>query len=625
MIRVLEDRVINKIAAGEVVERPASIVKELVENAIDAGATVLKVELKAGGRSLIRVSDNGKGMDRQDATLCIERHATSKIRSDEDLFSVETLGFRGEALPSIAAVGRFELLTKPHGEDAGTRVAVEGGRLVDLSDAGCPPGTDISVRSIFFNIPARRKFLRTAATELSHCIEAVARQVMCRPEIDVEVVHDGRTVLRSPERTSIAHRASDLLGPHGEALVPAEFSEGPLSVSALLSPVGVHRASGKGASYLYVNGRFVQDMVLRRAVREAYRGLVPKGRYPTVVMNVTVPADHVDVNVHPAKTEVRFRYAYDLTNAVGRGLRTGLEAHGIKKPVPNEARYRPRGDTGGRGSSSQGMLPLQSPQSELPSPGPNGIHRTPAETPASTGQTPPEPGAAAWPTPDTAATSMPDMSVQLDATDGTKLGQGDTRDLLPVERYADLRVLGQIANAYILCEGRGELVIIDQHAAHERVTLYTLMSDPERHLGTGQRALTPQVVELSAARAQALAAHTESLSRFGFEIEPFGGNGFAVKAVPAALASLDVAQLITDVADDIAEGGTGKPAEDVVERALATMACHSSIRAGQALSQYEMRALLSALDRVDFSVCAHGRPVSIRVSAAELERRFHRS
>ena len=624
MIRVLEDRVINKIAAGEVVERPASIVKELVENAIDAGATVLKVELKAGGRSLIRVSDDGKGMDRQDATLCIERHATSKIRSDEDLFSVNTLGFRGEALPSIAAVGRFELLTKPHGEDAGTRVAVEGGRLVDLSDAGCPPGTDISVRSIFFNIPARRKFLRTAATELSHCIEAVARQVMCRPEIDVEVLHDGRTVLRSPRRDSIAHRAADLLGPHGEALVPYDFSEGPLSVSALLSPVGVHRASSKGASYLYVNGRFVQDMVLRRAVREAYRGLVPKGRYPTVVLNVVVPPDHVDVNVHPAKTEVRFRYAYDLTDAVGRGLRAGLEAHGIKKPVPTEARYRPPTGPGRPSPSTQGLLPLN----PLKGRGSNPPPQQPPSDPATHKQSSQD----GWPTasrggapipaamsPDPSRSEPPEDIVQRPAPDG------ETRDLLPVDRYADLRVLGQIANAYILCEGRGELVIIDQHAAHERVTLHTLMTDPARHLGTGQRMLTPLVVELSAARAQALVAHLDALVRFGFEIEPFGGNGFAVKAVPATLANLDVGQLITDVADDIAEGGTGKPAEDVVEHALATKACHSSIRAGQALSQYEMRALLSALDRVDFSVCAHGRPVSIRVSAAELERRFHRS
>ena len=247
MIRVLEDRVINKIAAGEVVERPASVIKELVENAIDSGADVIRVEIKGGGRSLIRVTDNGCGMDRHDATLCLERHATSKIRTDEDLFSVNTLGFRGEALPSIAAVGRFELHTRKRGEEVGTRISVEGGRMVDLSDVGCPEGTDITLRSIFFNIPARRKFLRTAGTELSHCLEGVTRQMLCHPEIDIEVVHDGRTVLRGPSTDSLSERAANLLGPHGRALVEVDYREGPLRVEALVSPVGVHRASSRGA------------------------------------------------------------------------------------------------------------------------------------------------------------------------------------------------------------------------------------------------------------------------------------------------------------------------------------------------------------------------------------------
>lgn len=612
MIRVLEDRVINKIAAGEVVERPASIVKELVENAIDAGSSVIRVEVKAGGRSLIRVSDNGRGMDKQDATLCIERHATSKIRSDEDLFSVQTLGFRGEALPSIAAIGRFELLTRPHGEDEGTRVAVEGGRLVDLSAAGCPEGTDISLRSIFFNIPARRKFLRTAATELSHCIEAVTRQLLCRPGIDIEVVHDGRSIVRASATESPAERAAALLGPHGKALVPISFSEGPLKVTALVSPVGVHRASGRGASYLYVNGRYVQDMVLRRAVREAYRGLVPKGRFPTVVVNVEIPPDHVDVNVHPAKTEVRFRFAYDVTAAVGRGLRAGLEGHGIKKPVAIESRYQPSDVTS---RSTQPALPLTRPAGPMF----EGRPTRPATWPASS---PAEPGPMPAPAPSAPTGSTP-FSLPNDL--GAESNPADSRDLLPVPRFADLKVLGQLANTYILCEGAGELVVVDQHAAHERVMLHQLMKAPERHLGSGKRFLTPTVIELSPARAAALAAHVDVLNRFGFEIEPFGGDSFALKQVPAALGRIDHARLIEDVADDIAEGGTGRPAEDVVEHALATMACHSAIRAGQSLSLYEMRALLTATDRVDFSVCAHGRPVSIRISAAELERRFHRT
>ena len=617
MIRVLEDRVINKIAAGEVVERPASVIKELVENAIDAGATVIRVEIKGGGRTLIRVTDNGCGMDRQDATLCLERHATSKIRTDEDLFRVSTLGFRGEAIPSIAAVGRFELKTRKQGEEVGTRIAVEGGKLMDISDAGCPEGTDISLRSIFFNIPARRKFLRTAGTELSHCLEAVTRQVLCRPEFDIEVVHDGKTLLRGPATESLGDRAGDLLGPHGRALVPIEHTEGPLGVRALISPVGVHRASARGATYMYVNGRFVNDMVLRRAVREAYRGLVPKGRHPTVLVDVTLPPAHVDVNVHPAKTEVRFQFANDLTQAVGEGLRAGLEAHGIKKPVATEARYRPSSEAN---TPNQPSLPLAAPAGPMWAP--RGGDALPPKPSASL----PHGSAAAPGAPRPAGASHTSHAAFLIPAGLPLVGGGaDERDLLPVPRFADLQVLGQLAQTYILCEGKGELVVIDQHAAHERVMLHQLMKSPQTHLGSGKRFLTPAIVDLSPARAAALGAHVEALARFGFEFEPFGGNSFAVKQVPAALANTPIARLVEDVADDIAEGGSGRPADDIVEHVLATMACHSAIRAGQSLSTYEMRALLTATDRVDFSVCAHGRPVSIRISAAELERRFHRT
>lgn len=621
MIRVLEDRVINKIAAGEVIERPASIVKELVENAIDAGSTVIRVELKAGGRNLVRVTDNGKGMDRHDSTLCLERHATSKIRSDEDLFSVTTLGFRGEALPSIAAVGRFELRSRRKGDEIGNRIAVEGGRLVDISDIGCPEGTDISLRSVFFNIPARRKFLRTAGTELSHCLEAVTRQVLCRPDIDIEVVHDGRTVLRSPTCETKGERAGDLLGPHGQALVPIEMEKGNLNIEALVSPVGVHRSSSRGSTYMYVNGRFVNDMVMRRALREAYRGLVPKGRHPTVVIAVTIPPDHVDVNVHPAKTEVRFQFPYELTEALGQCLREGLEEHGIKKPVATESRYQPRIEA----TTNQSSLPLQ--RSKGPLWGEVKTHIV--EDKPSDEQRRPEVSHDERPISqpavrnDTFEHNRP-RTLHL-PTDEGEIHHADNRDLLPVDHFGDLRVLGQLAHTYVLCEGGGELVVVDQHAAHERIMLHQLMKSPRRHLGSSQRFLTPPIIELSPARATALKEHVDALAHYGFEWEPFGGNSFAVKQVPEALGRVNLHQLLPDVADDIIEGGKGKPVEDIVEHVLATMACHSAIRAGQTMSPYEMRELLSALDRVDFSVCAHGRPVTIRISQTELERRFHRT
>jgi DNA mismatch repair protein MutL len=624
MIRVLEDRVINKIAAGEVIERPASVLKELFENALDAGAKAIRVDLEAGGRRSIRITDDGCGMNRQDATLCIERHATSKIRTDADLFTVKSLGFRGEALASIAAVGRFELKTRTHDAEIGTRVALEGGRLMDISDAGCPPGTDIQLRSIFFNMPGRRKFLRTVPTELSHCLEAVTRQSLTRPDLDVEVTHDGKTVIRAPRASEGAARAADLLGPHGRALVPAHFGQGPLSVHALLSPVGVHRGSARGCTYLYVNGRFVNDMVMRRAVREAYRGIVPKGRFPTVVIALEIPPGDVDVNVHPAKTEVRFRYANDVGTALCDGLRAALAGHGIKRPVANEARYQPSLTAP---DVHQGTLPLTLDVADGPPP-PQPKSRRSSEFSSPRTWTPMSGSTLG----DGAEAEAHLLPAQVTSTPhfalpplGGPVREADPRDLLPVSKYADLRVLGQLARTYMLCEGAGELVIIDQHAAHERVRLHQLMGAARTHLGAGQRMLNPLIIELTPARAQALAVHAEALTEYGLEIEPFGGESFAIKQVPDALSKLDLQRLLEDVADDIADGGSGAPARDVVELALATMACHSAIRAGQPLSMYEMREMLTALDRVDFSVCAHGRPVSIRVSSEELERRFHRT
>lgn len=652
MIRVLEDSVINKIAAGEVVERPASVVKELVENALDAGTTDLRVELKQGGRSLIRVEDNGSGMGPQDATLCLERHATSKIRTDQDLFRVGTLGFRGEALPSIASVSRFELLTRPESQDAGTRVVVEGGRILDVRDAGCPRGTSIAVRNLFYNVPARRKFLRSPDTELAHCVEAVVREALIRPHLDVEITHDGEVVLRAAPVADRAARAGDVLGPHGRALVPVSVSKGNLEIEALVSPVGVHRGSAVGAMYLYVNGRFVKDPVLRRAVNEAYKGIVPKGRYPTVVLEVRIPPDHVDVNVHPAKTEVRFQFAMELEQAVATGIREALHRVGIQQPVANEARYRPKNDDGI--TSEQGALPLRAPpverfaeprepdEVEAPPAAERTPERTAERTPERTAErtperpaprpaprfTYPEPadppalldeGPAAWAPPPPAPAPSPVVHVVPPFDDRA------TRDLLPVARFADLRVIGQLNRTYVLCEGGGELVIVDQHAAHERITLHRLKQAERERLGGGQRLLTPALIELSPARARALSPQVAVLQRVGLEVEPFGGNTFAIKQVPEALNTADLGRLLEDVADDVAEGGRGEPAQEFLDHLMATMACHTSVRAGQVLSPYEMRELLRALDEVDFSVCAHGRPVVIRVSGGELERRFHRA
>ncbi len=786
-VRILDESLINKIAAGEVVERPASVVKELVENAVDAGATQLTIYLRAGGRNLVRVVDNGIGMNRVDAMMCLERHATSKIKTEADLFAVNTLGFRGEAIPSIASVSRFTLLTRPADLEVGTRIHLEGGKLISVDPAGAPAGTDISAESLFFNVPARRKFLRAVDTELGHCTEAISREAMNRPEIDVEVLHDDRVLLRCTPVKSRRERAAALLGEHGRALVPIQFTRGSLTVDALVSPVGIHRSSMTGASWLYVNGRYVRDSLLRRAVTQAYAGIVPKDRYPVVVLSLQIPASEVDVNAHPAKVEVRFAHAFELAAAVTAGLRQGLIDNGVHRPVADEARYRPaepayeqqrllaaeaeteslevgtrppqRGDPPpvGDGQPSDGGPPhagasLGSPG--VPSAGPGTLgekrheagrsgdsratavreERDPAPAPAPYLRTPnaqrapagseeltrsydsgrapvtrgpesspvrvpdPEPwvkgleprrsptqrgageapsgatsgglerarsdttgeadaggararvepterglsGRSADPSdhgrPSPAAPTQPQFQ-QPEAQSGPPRaarrpalaqqhlmsGPPVGRPLLPVRRFVDLRLIGQLAATYLLCEGGSSLVLIDQHAAHERVMLERLLRDPGAALGPAQRFLTPLLVELPAGLARLLAAHLDQLSTRGLELTHLGGGTVGVTALPAPLKNVDLPTLLADLAEDLAAGGSGVVAEKLTERTLATMACHGAVRAGQVLTVNEMLALLQQLDGVDFGVCAHGRPVAVVMNGSEIERRFHRT
>ncbi len=619
-VRILEEQLVNKIAAGEVVERPASVVKELVENALDAGATELRLQLRAGGRNLIRVTDDGSGMDRTDAVMCLERHATSKIKEDDDLFRVATLGFRGEAIPSIASVSRFELVTRRHDAEAGTRLRVEGGKLLEVEPAGCAAGTEISVSSLFYNVPARRKFLRTVETELGHCIEAVTREALIRPGVDIEITHDDRPLLRCVRTEDPRQRAADLLGPHGDALVPAAFVRGRLSVTALVSPVGVHRANPQGCSYLYVNGRFVKDMVLRRAVSQAYAGIVPKDRYPVVILDLSVPVEDVDVNVHPAKTEVRFQHAFELQAAVAEGLRNALQEHGIRRPVAIEARYRPE-ERGGE----QIELGMRSVGERVDTAAGRGERDRAGQAHAHAGrivvqERPVAPLLSGVPL----LSDTPRRGVE--PTAGSPPAERPAgHALLPVPRFQDLRVIGQLDRTYILTEGAGELVIVDQHAAAERITLYRLMRAPIESMGGSQRLLVPTMIELPIARARTLAANTDALAPYGLEISAMGGGSIAVHALPAVLACADLGTLLADIADDLAEGGSGSAPVELIEHALATMACHTSIRAGQTLDGADMHSLLVQLDAVDFSVCAHGRPVAIRISPGELERRFHRA
>jgi len=514
-VRLLEEHVVNQIAAGEVIERPASVVKELVENSLDAGATTLEVLLVDGGKQRIRVRDDGHGMPEADAMMALERHATSKIRRADDLVRIGTLGFRGEALPSIAAVSRFQLVTRAESDDDATRLRIEGGTLTDVRRVGAPVGTEIDVRSLFFNVPARRKFLRTRGTELSHCMETLTRLALMRPDVDLTVRHGERELLRAP-RGDLQRRAIDALGKDARGLVPVALARDGVELTGLASLPGQGRSSANGALYLYVNGRWVRDIVLRRAVYQAYRELMPKGRYPLVVLDVRVPPGGVDVNVHPTKAEVRFVRPREITALLAEGLRAQVLAAG-KVPEP-----RQRPERGGY-QVDRASLPLKSPATwALPS-HPDDDPRAPAARPP-TSPVPAAPFSEPLPAPPELreAPSPPPLAADVHPP-----------VVAPLRGH---RVVGVVRRRWVVLETAGGLVVVDGGRARLQLELAQ---------GRGAaRLLVPQRVALTEGEADKLIAEAEALSAAGLELVRFGPREVAVKAVPPAVVHVDPAEVV---------------------------------------------------------------------------------
>ena len=574
---------VNQIAAGEVVERPASVVKELLENSLDAGSTVVDIALRDGGRQLIRISDNGSGMNRTDAMMCFERHATSKIRRAEDLSAVTTLGFRGEALPSIAAVSRFQLLTRPAEDEVGTKIKIEGGTLLSCVDAGCAAGTQIDVRSLFFNLPARRKFLRTTGTEQSHCVEMVIREALSRPEVDFTVSQDGRELLRAPGGVTALTRARDLLGRHGRSLVDANFTLGDLSVVGLVSPIGVHRSTAIGAMYLYINGRYVRDPVARRGVYEAYRDLVPRGRYPVVVLDIRLPPEDVDVNVHPTKIEVRFQNPRAVGNAIATGLREVLSVQGVSReallaaPLVNAPLFIPSAEP----------LPFSALASRPPRNLPDPIYL--------------EKG---LPKP------HPDDDERWNALPETPPIAADPAYQNEGPSYGDLMVIGLLAERWALCEEDGELVIIDPVAAREVLAFSSLQVSPGDALGQRQRLMVPKRIEMSVSKADRIGAVAETLDAIGIGLDRFAPTSWAIRSLPLSLVDTDADLLLADIAAAAPSG------------LYAAVAKHAARAEEGTLDVYEVRTLLATLNDAGHRV-AH--PVALRIPPRELLERFRRS
>ncbi len=586
-IRVLADDVIDQIAAGEVVERPSSVVKELVENALDAGASSIRVAVRDGGTTWIQVVDDGCGMAPDEARLALRRHATSKIDAAVDLETIGSFGFRGEALPAIASVSNFRMVTRPSANDEGFELRLKSGQVLGEQAVGAPPGTRIEVADLFESVPARRKFLKRPSTEWSHVVDGVGRLALALPEVHFEIRRDeAKPHVWPATREPLERVAAVLSEDEASSFVSADREAGGVRLRGFVSSPERTRPNAR-AIRVFVNGRPVTDGVIRGALLQAYRDLLPRGRYPSAVLFLDVPPGAVDVNVHPAKSEVRFASPQDIHQLVRRTVRDAMESRNWLGQSPSAAGFSAAGV-----SSEAHSLPR-----DVAEPG-EWIFRegSPAGTaPETTGavsaERAPEPGA---------------------------------------ERpmFGALQVVGQILASYLVVEGQEGILLIDQHAAHERVLYERLRGEWSERGVERQGLLAPEIVEVGAGEAAALRDGRQFLSQLGFDIDDFGEDTVAVRAVPSLLAGSNPGPLVRDLASEWREAGAGDldvRALGAADRIFASLACHSARRAGDRLEVGEQRALLRELDTIPWApTCPHGRPVAIQLDRGEIERRFGR-
>ena len=682
-IRILPDQVANQIAAGEVVDRPASVVKELLENALDAGANRIRVEVEAGGRRLIRISDDGHGMNRDDALLAFERHATSKLRTADDLLSIATLGFRGEALPSIASVARVTLDTATGEEAAGTHIEIAGGKILHVDDAALPRGTTLAVADLFFNTPARRKFLRAESTELAHVTALVTHYALAHPGKHFELISATHTIVSAPPVTRTAERIYQIFGKDTLAQLLPVAAETPLARAGLPEPPpwkkdpdepardpGTVRLSGfyskpelqklnRNSIYIFVNKRLIRDRLLIHAITEAYRNVIPPTSFPVVLLFLEMPPEEVDVNVHPAKTEVRFRQQSLIHDFVRDSLRTALiQARPAAaflaaldsapaaspslmppalSPLPGapDAAIPADSDPGATATAAAETEPFQL-TSRLPTPIPGKLPFDgrgfnpggwgdqqawgeaaaalfqPVGNPEPEGCSPSFGSGANGPSPATATAQV--EAEQAAAT---------------LNHLGSLRPIGQLRESFILAAGDDGLWIIDQHVAHERILFEKILRDRQVEKVQRQRLLMPMLVELKPSQMVVFAAIAEELDRNGFEVEPFGPQTLAVKAAPVGLEGAALERMLAEVIEQSSpDSGEVTQNEDLTAlrtRIAASIACHSAIKVNTALDPVRMEWLLLELAKTSHPTsCPHGRPIALLYSWKEIQRAFHR-
>ncbi len=584
-IHVLPDQVANQIAAGEVIERPASVVKELVENAIDAGARTIDLEIEAGGKRLIRVRDDGCGFSQSDAVVAFQRHATSKLRTADDLWRLRTLGFRGEALPSIASVSQFELTTREPESEVGTRVRLEGGAIVEVADLGGPVGTEVTVRSLFFNTPARMKFLRADATEAAHIHQLIERLALCHAGIAFSLMHNRQSVFNVQASDDPLVAVAAVYGRDvARQMIPVRFDSPSLRIHGFASPQNVHRSNRQHQSF-FVNQRLVRSRDLTFAVQEAYRGLMDRDRHAIVIVKIEIDPGLVDVNVHPTKTEVRFTRDWEIKSLVLRALRDALTSRELTPAmtvtVPHSTAHSPTfmvspGITGTTTDFRNALLARAGLVSQ---------------------------------------TAL--QSEQLRNTDASfQLIRQEVSTL-------QMRPLRQLRRTYILAEGDEGLYIVNQHRAHERVLLHQMQNG-----GRGvqvQRLLTPATVQVSRREAELVAQNEELFKTIGFELEPFGADAVIIRSIASVAVRGRVEEVFRDALDELVTHAGAARFEQRRQAMMTSVACHTAIKAGMELHDDECARLLRDLLATDSPfICPHGQPIIVSISHLELDRKFER-
>ncbi|MFP5263426.1 MAG: DNA mismatch repair endonuclease MutL [Blastocatellia bacterium] len=663
-IKVLPDALANQIAAGEVVERPASVVKELLENSLDAGARKINVEVEAGGKRLIRIVDDGEGMTRDDAILAFERHATSKLRTADDLESITTLGFRGEALPSIASVSRLFLRTKTARDVEGTEVEFNGGRLIVVRDIAWPGGAEIEVKDLFFNIPARRKFLKSDATESFHITNLVQHYALANHELSFLLINNGRDAIRVAPARSLKERAYQVLGASLlQKLVEVNAESEGLRVIGYVSNPQEQRSS-RDAQYLFVNRRFVRDQLIGRALSEAYRSMMPSGTYPAAVLFIEVPPADVDVNVHPAKTEVRFLRESVIMGFVRDAVAEAIKAtqpitrvpgvkgeEGRREPAGTEPRpgmgvAEPRGDQPFNPAPSRYAAPEpRRPMPEAPAAPPSDFKsprtmfestRAAADEAVSPphGNTPPEPGASRTPEPAGRPTRAREVDTRSPSTDTL---QFDARaEEMTVESEAleerelpglghGIKPLGQIRDSYIVATDEEGLLLVDQHVAHERVLFEQFRDVRLARSAEVQPLLIPETLDLNPAEVESFSAVQGELEVMGIETMQLSGRTIAIKTAPSGLSSRDVLALVREVIAVVERERRSFTLDHIRDEIAASLACKAAIKINMPLTNEKMQWLIDELMKTKNPMtCPHGRPIIMRMGLRDIERGFKR-